>query len=96
MCPIASSRVEVICMLCFSLQSTLQLVSIPEDEHVNIALFRNNTHLTDTSRHAFKSGKGQSSYEAMRKKEQSVHVCQCTMSKSHSHERMLRNEYEII
>lgn len=68
MYPIASARVEVICMLCFNLQSTLQLVSIPEDEHVNIALFRNNTHLTDTSWIAFKLGKGQSSYEAMSKK----------------------------
>lgn len=31
---------------------------IPEDEHVNIALFRNNTHLTETSQHAFKLGRG--------------------------------------
>lgn len=58
MSPIASASVEAICMLCFNLQSTLQLVSIPEDEHVNITFFRNNTHLTETSQHAFKLGRG--------------------------------------
>lgn len=58
MSPVASARVEAICMLCFNLQSTLQLVSIPEDEHANIAFFRKNTHLTETPQHAFKLGRG--------------------------------------
>lgn len=58
MSPIASARVEAICMLCFNLQGTLQLVSIPEDEHVNLAFFRNKMHFTETSQHALKLGRG--------------------------------------
>lgn len=84
MCHIVSARVEVICMLCFNLQGTLQLVSIPEDEHVNIAFFRNNAHLTDTSQRAFKLGKGQGSYETKRKKGKAC-MCASALSTSQSH-----------
>lgn len=70
MSPIASARVEAICMLCFNLQSMLQLVSIPEDEHVSMPFSRNNTHLTER----LQIRKGQDSYAAMREK---GNVCIC-------------------